>query len=90
METVSNKLELVFSIHSPRATEHVVHGEQDRYVIRLHFHAHKLFKQSYYKSITTVSYVKDGSCCIDIQFDRHPPQQHDLSAQENFAVSTST
>jgi len=78
METVSDKSDMVFSIHSPRATEYVLHGEHDRYVIRLYFHKHKLFKQSYYKSITIVSYVKDGSCCID------------LSAQENFAVSTST
>jgi hypothetical protein len=90
METVSDKSNMVLFIRSPSATEHVVHGRQDRYVIRLHFHEHKLFKQSYYKSITTVSYAKDGSCCIDVKFDHHPPQQHDLSAQENVAVSTST
>jgi len=53
------------------------------------FQEHKLFKQSYYKSITTESCVEGGSCCIDVQSDHRPPQQHDLYAEENFAVSTS-
>jgi len=54
------------------------------------FQEHKLFKQSYYKGVTTVSYVEGEGCCIDVHSDHHPPQQHDLYAKENFAVSTSS
>ena len=37
-----------------------------------------------------MTYMEGESCGIDVQFDHHPPQQHDLYAQEHFAVSAST